>query len=110
MWVQQVVNVVVVVVGVYLIADGQLTLGGLIASTMLASRAMAPISQVAGLLTQYHNAATALKSLDGILEQPVERPADAQFVTRQHFTGDIEFKDVDFNYPARTMLRCTKYR
>ncbi len=101
MWIQQLVNVVVVVVGVYLISDGQLTLGGLIASTMLASRAMAPISQVAGLLTQYHNAATALKSLDGILEQPVERPADSQFVTRQHFTGDIEFKEVDFNYPGQ---------
>jgi ATP-binding cassette subfamily C protein LapB len=99
MWAQQFVNVVVVVVGVYLIANGKLTLGGLIACTMLASRAMAPIGQIAGLLTQYHNAATALKSLDGILQQPVERPADSKFVTRQHFTGDIEFKDVDFNYP-----------
>ncbi len=98
-WAQQIVNIVVVIAGVYLIADGNLTLGGLIASTMLASRAMAPISQVAGLLTQYHNAATALKSLDGILGQPVERPANSQFVTRQHFNGDIEFKDVEFKYP-----------
>jgi ATP-binding cassette subfamily C protein LapB len=101
MWVQQFMNIVVVVVGVYMISDGNLTLGGLIACTMLASRAMAPISQVAGLLTQYHNAATALKSLDGILEQPVERPEDSNFVTRQHFTGDIEFKDVDFSYPEQ---------
>ena len=103
MWVQQSVSVIVVVVGVYLIADGNLTLGGLIASTMLSSRAMAPIGQVAGLLTQYHNAATALKSLDNILQQPVERPADSNFVARQHFTGDIEFKDVDFNYPEQDM-------
>jgi ATP-binding cassette subfamily C protein LapB len=101
MWAQQFVNVLVVVVGVYLIADAKLTLGGLIACTMLASRAMAPIGQVAGLLTQYHNAATALKSLDGILEQPVERPADSNFVSRQHFSGDIEFKDVDFSYPGQ---------
>ncbi|MBZ0068663.1 MAG: ATP-binding cassette domain-containing protein, partial [Thiobacillus sp.] len=101
MWVQQFMNIVVVVVGVYMISDNNLTLGGLIACTMLASRAMAPISQVAGLLTQYHNAATALKSLDGILEQPVERPEDSNFVTRQHFTGDIEFKDVDFSYPEQ---------
>ena len=98
-WVQQSVNIAVVVVGVYLIADGNLTLGGLIACSMLSSRAMAPIGQVAGLMTQYHNAATALKSLDGILQQPVERPFDSNFVARQHFTGDIEFKDVDFNYP-----------
>lgn len=101
MWVQQAVNVVVVVAGVYLISDNQLSLGGLIACTMLASRTMAPISQTAGLLTQYHNAATALQSLDGILQQPVERPADSHFVSRQHFQGNIEFKDVDFNYPEQ---------
>ncbi|MEW6119495.1 MAG: type I secretion system permease/ATPase [Pseudomonadota bacterium] len=101
MWMQQFVNVVLVVVGVYLIADKALTLGGLIACTMLASRAMSPISQVAGLLTQYHNASTALQSLDSILQQPVERGTDANFVTRQHFTGDIEFKDVEFTYPGQ---------
>lgn len=99
MWTQQFVNVLVVIAGVYLISKGELTLGGLIACTMLASRSLAPISQVAGLLTQYHNAATALKSLDNILEQPVERPADSNFVTRQHFNGDIEFKNVSFSYP-----------
>lgn len=102
-WTQQLVSVAVVVVGVYLIADGQLTLGGLIASTMLASRAMAPIGQIAGLLTQYHNAATALESLDGILQQPVERPEGSNFVSRQHFQGEIEFKEVDFHYPGQDM-------
>ncbi len=101
MWMQQFVNIVLIVIGVYLIGDKALTLGGLIACTMLASRAMAPIGQVAGLLTQYHNAATALQSLDGILQQPVERAADANFVTRQHFNGDIEFKEVDFSYPGQ---------
>lgn len=101
LWVQQFVNVVLVVVGVYLIADNALTLGGLIASTMLASRAMAPIGQIAGLLTQYHNASTALQSLEGILQQPVERDDDANFVTRQHFSGDIEFREVDFHYPGQ---------
>lgn len=103
MWAQQFVNVLVVIGGVYLIAEGELTLGGLIACTMLASRSLAPISQAAGLLTQYHNAATALKSLDNILEQPVERPADSNFVTRQHFNGDIEFKNVGFAYPNQEM-------
>lgn len=101
-WGQQLVNIVVIVVGVYLISDNALTLGGLIACSMLSSRAMAPIGQVAGLLTQYHNAATALKSLDEILQQPVERPVNSNFVTRQHFNGDIEFKDVEFSYPGQT--------
>jgi ATP-binding cassette subfamily C protein LapB len=102
-WVQQTVSVVVVVVGVYLIADGQPTMGGLIASTMLSSRAMAPIGQIAGLLTQYHNAATALSSLDEIVGKPVERPDGASFVTRSSFAGQIEFRDVSFSYPGQEL-------
>lgn len=102
-WVQQTVSVLVIVVGVYLIGQGELSLGGLIACSMLSSRALGPIGQVTGLLVQYHNASTALQSLDGILKQPVERPDDSNFVTRQHFTGALEFKDVSFTYPNQEM-------
>lgn len=99
--IQQLVSVLVVVVGVYLIGERMLSMGGLIACTMLASRAMAPIGQVTGLLTQYHNASTALTSLNTIMERPVERPDDANFVSRSGFRGDIEFKDVVFQYPGQ---------
>lgn len=102
-WVQQTVSVLVIVVGVYLIGQGELSLGGLIACSMLSSRALGPIGQVTGLLVQYHNASTALQSLDGILKQPVERPDDSNFVTRQHFAGSLEFKDVSFTYPNQEM-------
>jgi drug/metabolite transporter (DMT)-like permease len=47
---QQFVTVVVVIVGVYLLIDNQLSMGGIIAASMLAGRAMAPFGQVAGLL------------------------------------------------------------
>ena len=103
LWIQQTVNVAVVVLGVYLIGDGELSLGGLIACSMLSSRALAPISQVAGLLTQYHNAATALTSLNDILSRPVERPENSSFVSRSQFDGRIEFKDVSFCYPGQDM-------
>ncbi|MBT0962442.1 type I secretion system permease/ATPase [Denitromonas iodatirespirans] len=101
MWVQQTTNVAIIVLGVYLIGNGELSMGGLIACSMLSSRALAPIGQVAGLLTQYHNAATALTSLDEILSRPVERPDDSSFVSRQNFVGRIEFKDVHFVYPGQ---------
>ena len=99
-WVVQVVTIALVVVGVYRIGLGELTLGGLIACSMLAGRAMAPLSQLAGLLTNYHNAATSLTSLDGIMDREVERPEDANFVSRPHFSGEIEFRDVSFAYPG----------
>lgn len=98
-WVQHTVSLVVIVIGVHLIGEGLLTMGGLIACYLLSSRAMAPIGQVAGLLVQYHNSATALESLDTMMAQEVERPADANFVSRKSFEGAIEFRNVGFNYP-----------
>ena len=99
MEIQQIVNVVVVIVGVYLIGDGKLSMGGLIACTMLTSRAVAPLGQMVGLLMQYHNAKVSLASLEQIMTNPVERPADANFVHRPELKGVIEFRDVQFSYP-----------
>jgi ATP-binding cassette subfamily C protein LapB len=83
-------------------------MGGLIASTMLAGRAMAPISQTAGLLTQYHTASTSLQSLDEIMNKPVERPIDSNFLSRPVFKGDIEFREVSFKYPGAEESALTK--
>lgn len=99
MEVQQLVNVMVVIAGVYLISEGMLSMGGLIACTMLSSRAVAPLGQVVGLLMQYHNAKVALTSLEQVMANPVERPNDANFVHRPELRGNIEFRDVAFNYP-----------
>ena len=99
MEIQQLVNVVVVIAGVYLIGDGRLSMGGLIACTMLTSRAVAPLGQMVGLLMQYHNAKVSLASLEEVMARPVERPADAAFVHRPELKGNIEFRDVEFTYP-----------
>ena len=99
MWVQQLVTVAVIIAGVYLITEGELSMGGLIASTMLTARAMAPLGTVAGLLSQFHNARTAYFSLNDIMQTPVERPDDARFVHRQKLQGKIEFRNVSFTYP-----------
>ncbi len=98
--IQQVVTVSMIIIGVYLITDHQLTMGGLIACTMLSSRALAPLSQIAGLLTQYQNAAMALSALDKVVSEPVERPENAAFVRRERLRGEIEFNRVKFSYPG----------
>lgn len=103
LWSQQMVTVFVIVTGVYLITAGELSMGGLIACTMLAGRIMAPFGQLAGLITQYHNAEIALKSLDEVMAKPLERPEGAQFLSREMFKGDIEFKNVSFAYPGSEM-------
>ena len=99
--VQQIVNVAIVVVGVYLIQERMLTMGGLIASTMLAGRAMSPIGQVVGLLLQYEGAKNSLESLEKIMATPTERSDETAFVHRPEIRGQIEFKNVHFSYPNR---------
>lgn len=100
-FVQQLVTVSVVVLGVYLIVDRELTMGGLIAATVLSARAMGPLGQATGLMMQYHNARTALTSLDEIMGRPIERPEQSGFVSRPVLKGQIVFKDVTFRYPGQ---------
>ncbi|WP_353091739.1 type I secretion system permease/ATPase [Methylibium sp.] len=101
-WLTQLVSVSLIVIGVYLIGDRQLTMGALIAATMLSGRALAPAGQIVGLLLQYQGAVTALESLEKIMAQPVERPAGNAFIHRRELRGEIEFRDVHFAYPGRS--------
>ena len=99
--IQQLVNVGVVVAGVYLIHDKQMSMGGLIAATMLAGRAMAPIGQVIGLMLQFEGAKNSLASLEKIMATPSERSDESAFIHRPEIRGQIEFRNVQFSYPGR---------
>lgn len=100
---QQLVNVTVIVGGVYLIHAGLLTQGGLIACTMLASRAIAPLGQLVGVLMQFQGAQTALESLDKTMQKPTERAGETAFIHRPEIRGEIEFRDVRFSYPGHAV-------
>ncbi|MBE9608335.1 type I secretion system permease/ATPase [Chitinilyticum piscinae] len=99
--VSQLIYVVMIIVGVYLMTLGEISMGGIIAASMISGRAMAPLGQIAGLLMQYHNARSSLTAIESHMQIPVERPADSNFLHRASFRGDIEFRDVHFNYPGR---------
>ena len=92
-------TVCIIIYGVYLIQDFQLTMGGLIASVILASRTVAPMGQAAALITNYNDAKASYDVLNEIVSMPVERPNNKEFVTRPQFNGKIEFQNVTFTYP-----------
>ncbi len=98
-WLQQTAGVVIMVVGVHLIIENELTQGGLIAAYLLSSRALAPLAQAASMISQYHHAATALESLNEIMERPTERPTTKQWISHPVLNGSVEFKHVTFKYP-----------
>lgn len=106
-WTQHTVAISIIIIGVYMIIEGNLTQGGLIAAYLLSSRAMAPVSQAAGLLAQYHHASTAMQSLNELMDKPVERPEGKSWISRPALRGDIEFKHVNFRYPDDERLALT---
>ncbi|ARP90979.1 type I secretion system permease/ATPase [Bordetella genomosp. 9] len=96
----QLVSVSVVTIGVYLAHDSSVSMGGIIAASMIAGRCLMPLGQVAGLLMQYQNARTSLGSIDNYMNLPVERPETSEFLHRPVFHGAIEFRNVTFSYPG----------
>jgi ATP-binding cassette subfamily C protein LapB len=94
---QNLVTVGVVTFGVYRIGEGLMTVGALVACTIITGRGMAPLAQVAGILTRYHQARAAYDALNHVMALPVERPRAARFLHRPELRGEIEFKNVSFS-------------
>lgn len=101
----------VVFVGVFKIADQSMTMGALIACSILAGRAVAPLSQIAQLLTRIHSARTAYRQIDALMQQPDEI-GDGYRIAPMVVEGGIEFRDVEFRYPgaAELALRNLSFR
>jgi ATP-binding cassette subfamily C protein LapB len=96
---QQVVTMVMLVWGVYLINDKVITGGALIGAVMFAGRAVAPLSSVVMLATRYQGARAAMRALDRVMNTPVERQAGKNYVPRHEVTGRIALNEVGFSYP-----------
>ena len=98
-WAAQLVSVMIIIGGVYLISRGELTLGGLIACNILVGRSMAPLGAVAAMLTRLQQSRMALKSLDLLMRQPNERPEGQEFIQAKELLPSVVFEEVSFQYP-----------
>lgn len=95
--IQQLSAVLVVVMGVYFIAEGEISLGGLIAAVMLSGRVLSPFMQISMLSTRYNQAKSALTALDSVMELPEENTE--QLLHRPYVDGRVDFDNVSFAYP-----------
>ncbi|UVO51250.1 type I secretion system permease/ATPase [Sphingomonas sp. SUN019] len=91
----------VVIVGVNLIAARELTSGGLIACSLLAGRAIAPLAQISQLLSRLSQTRTAYRQINAMMMQRSEGP-DGQALELRSIAGKIEFRNVTFRYPGAT--------
>ncbi len=93
-------TVAMIIGGVYAIGEKELSMGGLIAVVMLGSRMLAPLAQIASLISNFQQTKTAYTAIDSIMGLEVEREEARKFVQRPSFEGKIEFKNVSFTYPG----------
>ena len=100
-FIQQVAYILIIIIGVYLIEKNALTMGGLVACSILASRAMAPLAQISSLLIRFQTASHALRNLNTLIATEQERPSNKKFLHRAAFDGGIQFDKVTFNYPGQ---------
>jgi len=96
---QQWLTIAIIVTGVYLISEREMTMGGLIAVTMLSGRMVGNVMQISTLITRWQQAKEGLNSINNLLSLPLERPVDEVKIERKSFHGDIKFHHVSFQYP-----------
>ena len=97
---QQITNMLMLVIGVFLILDGKLSVGALVASTMLAGRVLAPISSIASVITRAMQTLTSLRAIDRVMKLERERPVGRSYVARRITEGRVAFENVSFRYPG----------
>ena len=82
-----------------MIATQDLTMGGLIACSILAGRAVAPLAQISQLLSRMTTTRTAYRQLNEMMNLPPEGP-EGEGLKLAGLKGRIEFRNVSFKYPG----------
>ncbi|HCM46733.1 MAG TPA: type I secretion system permease/ATPase [Colwellia sp.] len=95
----QMVVVAVIILGVYRVSDGLISMGGIIAAVMLSSRAVGPMAKIASLMTRYNQTVSSLRQLDGIMNQESEFENKGHLPSRAKLEGNIVLEHIVFNYP-----------
>lgn len=103
MTIQQASYVGIIAVGAFEISSGNLTMGGLIACSIISGRALSPLAQMPNLIVQWKHAQIALKALDGIMAMPNERDENTHLVVPETCSGQLRLDRASFQYRKDTV-------
>ena len=98
---QQVCLVGIVFYGVFLVSEGTVSMGGMVAAVLLSSRTLAPLAQIANLFGRANNAKTSYKRLASFMEETEDDDVSRknESAIRREKLGSLEFKDTSYRYP-----------
>ena len=99
--VQQLAQIATIFYGVFLIQDGTITMGAMIAAVILGGRTLAPLSQLASAMSRANGALQAYRSLSAVMNDDAEQPdLTRSRLSRPHLSGSVEFKNVSYTFPG----------
>ena len=102
---QQTTYVGMIAVGAYLITVGELTMGALIACSIISGRALSPLAQLPNLIVQWKQAKIALETLDTIMQMPGDREPEVRLAVPDSCNGELSLEKVKFGYdPEHAVL------
>lgn len=96
--VQSIVYAVVLLIGCYMVMAGDMTTGALVGTTILASRTIAPLAQISGVLSRWQQAKVARKGLDELMQRPTDMPENGKQVHKAVIHGNYALKNAVFYY------------
>ena len=98
---QQICLVAIVFYGVFLVSEGTVSMGGMVAAVLLSSRTLAPLAQIANLFGRANNAKTSYKRLASFMEETQDDDVEEKnhSAIRREKLGGLQFKDTTYRYP-----------
>jgi len=99
--IQQLAQIATIFYGVFLIQDGIVTMGAMIAAVILGGRTLAPLSQLASAMTRANGARQAFRALSEVMNDDAgQQDLTRSRLSRPHLSGEIEFKNVSYTFPG----------
>lgn len=103
---QQVSYVLLVAIGAYMAVRGDITMGAVIACSIVSGRVLAPTAMIPSMLVQWANAKAALKGLEAVWALPTDNGQEVRPLLPETIKGKLRLEEVSFNYPeAQPVLR-----
>lgn len=98
---QQIAYMGIIIVGAFEVSEHQLTMGGLIACTIIGGRVNGPlVAALPGFVVQWGYAKSSLNALDSLLQLPMDRPAGQTTLRLAEVRSGIKLANVAFEYPG----------
>lgn len=99
--VQQLAQIATIFYGVFLIQDGTITMGAMIAAVILGGRTLAPLSQLASAMSRANGARQAYRALSAVMvDDEDQQDLTRSRLSRPHLSGEVEFKNVCYTFPG----------